>query len=221
MPPDPIRPLVFRHPVSAATHLFWCGWALYATAVLWRLAVTPRQRVGVAVFGGSMVLLYAASGAYHAVPATRPALVQVLLRLDFSAIYVLIAGTATPLFLALPGRRAPAALLATVWGLALAGVAARWLLPAPPFGLALALYLGLGAVAFLPLPALARAIGTRGAAWAVAGGLVYATGAACDALGRPVLWPGVVGPHEVLHFTDMVGSGIHLYVVGRYVVGRR
>src|SRR5262245_1875006 len=117
MPPETIRPFLFRHPVSAATHLVWCLWALYATALLWRLAAGPRQKAGVLVFGGSMVVLYAASAAYHAAPADHPRLLDVLLRLDYSAIYLLIAGTATPLFLALPGRRGPA-LLVVVWGLA-------------------------------------------------------------------------------------------------------
>jgi hypothetical protein len=68
---EPIQPLFFRHPVSAGTHLVYCLWAVYATVLMVRLARGRGRRAAVAVFGVSLVLLYAASAAYHAVPANR------------------------------------------------------------------------------------------------------------------------------------------------------
>jgi hemolysin III len=69
----------------------------------------------------------------------------------------------------------------------------------------------------LPLPAIARAAGWRGTAWLVGGGLAYAAGAACEALQWPVAWPGVVGPHEILHVGDVIGSTMHVVFVMRFV----
>src|ERR1041385_1578251 len=94
-----------RAPVSSASHLFAAAWAVYATLILLRRA-PPRRglRWAVAVFGGSMVLLYLASGVYHGVPfsdAPRPATLHALQTVDRSAIFVLIAGTNTPVMVSL------------------------------------------------------------------------------------------------------------------------
>ena len=73
MPGDLILPFGFRHPVSAVTHLLFCSWAIYATALFRRLNSGDRtRRIGATIFGASMVLLYEASGLHHAIPATHP-----------------------------------------------------------------------------------------------------------------------------------------------------
>src|SRR5262245_1252216 len=99
MPGSAIEPFVFRHPVSALSHLLWCLWAVYAAALLWRLA-RPECRRSLAVFGAGMALLYAASGVYHSIPADYPRLVTTFRRFDLAAIHLLIAATCTPLFAA-------------------------------------------------------------------------------------------------------------------------
>jgi hemolysin III len=214
-----IHPFLLRHPVSAATHLLWCLWALYATALLWRLAGRDRlRRWSVACFGLSMVLLYAASGAYHAVPAAWPTALHLLRLLDYSAIYVLIAGTYTPMFAVLLTGWPRPALLALVWGLALAGIASKWLLPEPPYEWTIGLYVAMGSVGLLAAWPLTRAVGARGMGWALLGGLIYSTGAVCEAARWPVLWPGVIGPHEILHLCDMAGTATHVFFVVRYVL---
>jgi hemolysin III len=219
MPPQAIHPFLLRHPVSAATHLFWCLWSAYAAALLWRLARGDRLRQwSVGCFGASMVLLYAASGAYHAAPASAPRLVDTLRRLDHSAIYLLIAGTYTPIFGVLLTGRLRAFLLALMWALAAAGIACKWVLPFHPHSLTIALYLGMGWIGLVPVRQITRAVGPCGAAWGYLGGLLYTAGAACEAAGWPVLWAGVVGPHEVLHLFDMAGTLTHVFFVARYVL---
>jgi hemolysin III len=214
-----MSPLAFRDPVSATLHLLWCLWALYATALLWRLSRgDPLRRWSVACFGLSRVLLYGASGAYHAAPADRPRLVAALRRLDHSAIYLLIAGTYTPIFAVLLRGRLRASLLALVWGLAVLGIACKWLLPWPPFVFAVAVYLGMGWVGLVPVWQMTRAVGVRGMAWGLLGGLLYTAGALCEAAHWPVLVPGVFGSHEVLHLCDMGGTLTHVFFVGRYVL---
>jgi hemolysin III len=164
MPPDPIHPLLFRHPVSAASHLLYAAWALYALALLRRLARDdPQRRAAVTCFGACLVLLYLASALYHATPAEWPRLVEIFRLLDLSMIHVLIAGTCTLAFAVLPARRRRP-LLCLVWLVALGGVLAKWLLPLPPPRLTVGLFAAAGLLGLLPLRAIAGAVARRGMA---------------------------------------------------------
>ena len=219
MAKDDIVSFVFRDPVSAGTHLLWCVLGLFITALLWRLSRGDRVRqLSTGMFGLSMVLLYGASGAYHAVPRETPQLMAYLRLLDHSAIYVLIAGTYTPVFAVLLRGRLRVVLLTMIWALAGVGIAAKWLLPWPPYGLTVALYILMGWVGIFPIWQLIRAVGVRGMAWGLLGGLFYTFGGVCDALSWPVLLPGVIGYHEVLHLADMGGTLIHVFFIVRYVL---
>ena len=216
---DEIVSFIFRNPVSAGTHLLWCLLAVYVTGLLWRLSRGDRVRqLSTGAFGLSMVLLYGASGAYHAVPGEDLLLVKYLRLLDHSAIYVLIAGTYTPVFAVLLRGRLRIILLSLVWGLAAVGIAAKWLLPWPPYELTVALYIAMGWIVLIPIWQLIRAVGVHGMLWALLGGLLYTFGGVCDAACWPVLLPGVIGYHEVLHLLDMGGTLVHVFFVFRYVL---
>ena len=216
---DEIVSFIFRNPVSAGTHLLWCLLAVYITGLLWRLSRGDRIRqLSTGAFGLSMVLLYGASGAYHAVPGEDLLLVKYLRLLDHSAIYVLIAGTYTPVFAVLLRGRLRIILLSLVWGLAAVGIAAKWLLPWPPYELTVALYIAMGWIVLIPIWQLIRAVGVHGMLWALLGGLLYTFGGVCDAACWPVLLPGVIGYHEVLHLLDMGGTLVHVFFVFRYVL---
>jgi hemolysin III len=214
-----IQAFILRQPVSAATHLFWSLWGVYAAALLWRLSRGDRLRqLALGCFGLSLVLLYAASGAYHAVPASAPQAIAWLKRLDRSLIYVLIAGTYTPVFTVLLTGRLRVMLLVTAWTLAAAGIISTWLLPVPPYAVTVGLYIGMGWLGLLPIVPLVRAIGVCGMALAIAGGLCYTLGALCDAVRWPVPLPGVVGSHEVFHLLVMAGTLAHFWFILCHVV---
>ncbi|HEY7427882.1 MAG TPA: hemolysin III family protein [Gemmataceae bacterium] len=216
---DEIISFIFRNPVSAGTHLLWCVLGVYITALLWRLSRGDRVRqLSTGAFGLSMVLLYGASGAYHAVPREAPLLMKYLQRLDHSAIYVLIAGTYTPVFAVLLGGRLRVGLLSLVWGLAGVGIAAKWLLPWPPYWLTVTLYIAIGWVGMVPIWPLIRAVGVQAMLWGLLGGVLYTFGGVCDAAKWPILLPGIIGYHEVLHLSDMGGTLIHVFFVIRYVL---
>lgn len=202
--------MTLRDPVSSASHLLTAAWAVYATLVLVRLT-PPRsaKRRAVAVFGLSMVLLYAASGTFHAVPGPPDdRTYRYFQLLDHTAILLLIAGTNTPLMLVLLGGRRGRICLAAMWMLAATGAVCLWLLPRPPYALLIALYVGMGWVGVLPFPVYHRRVGGRAMAWAYAGVLVYSIGAACEfaAWPRPTADPVRIGHHEVLHLCDTIAS---------------
>lgn len=212
--------LPLRDPVSSLTHLVASLFAAYVTLLLWRLTCGDRtKRWSIACFGATAVVLYAASGTYHAIrlPIDSPT-VEFFRRLDHSAIYLLIAGTYTPVFAVLLRGRQRAWLLTTVWLLALAGIVAKWLGPIAPEGLSVGLYLGLGWIGVVPLRPLLRAVGWSGMAWGLAGGLFYTIGAACELARWPVLIPGVIGWHEVFHVFDVLGTTFHVVFMIRCVI---
>jgi hemolysin III len=217
---EAILAIPLRDPVSSMTHLVSSIFAVYLTLLLCRLSRGERtKQLSLACFGATAVVLYAASGTYHAIrlPTDSPT-VEIFRRLDHSAIYLLIAGTYTPVFAALLRGSQRAFLLATVWLLAIAGIAAKWLWPIAPEALTVGLYLALGWIGVVPMRALLRAVGWRGMAWGLAGGLCYTAGAACELARWPVLIPGVIGWHEIFHVFDMAGTGFHVVFMIRCVI---
>jgi hemolysin III len=213
-----ITPYIFRDPVSAATHLMWCVLGMYITGMFWRLGRGDRVRqVSVACFGICMTLLYGASGLYHAVRVGEPYLNYFRL-LDHSAIYLLIAGTYTPVCAVLLRGRLRVGLLIMIWSLAAGGIACKWLLSEPPHELTVGLYVAMGWTGLIPAYQLVKAVGAQGMLWGLAGGLLYTIGAVCETLRWPILWPHVIGYHEFFHLMDMAATMVHIYFVMRYVL---
>jgi hemolysin III len=210
-----------RDPVSSLSHLFGLVAAVYFTALLWRLAHGNRARqLGLACFGLSACLLYAASSAYHAVFGP-PALLDALRRLDHSAIYILIAGTYTPIYAVLLPDPLRLRLLVLMWALAAIGVACKWLLPLTSYAVGVGLYVGMGWTGLLAVVPLFRAVGAKGMMIGLLGGLFYTAGGIFDALRWPVIHPEYIRSHEVLHFCDLAGTFCHVIFLVRYVLPYR
>jgi hemolysin III len=216
----PLPYLPLRDPVSSLTHLLTSLCAVYVTLLLRRLTRGDRtKRLSLTCFGICMILLYAASGLYHAIPLPKTTpVVEVFRRLDHSAIYLLIAGTYTPVFAVLLRGRQRGLLLALVWLLACGGIAAKWLLPFTPIKVSVAIYVALGWLGLLAFPELIRAVGLRAMALGGLGGLCYTAGALCEVAHWPVLVPGLFAWHEVFHLCDMAGTALHVAFMVRYVV---
>jgi hemolysin III len=208
----------FRNPVSASTHLFWALVAMFITGLFWQLTRGDwRRRWSVMTFGLSLCLLYTASGVYHSLQGNER-IVNFFRLLDHSMIYVLIAGTYTPILVIMLRGWLRSSQLVLIWAIALAGIICKWTLPAPRYEVTVALYIGMGWMGIIPMPQLIRAIGIRGVAWSVAGGILYTLGGICDAIRWPVLIPGVIAYHEVLHILDMIASATHVVFVIKYVL---
>ena len=197
-----------REPVNAYSHLVGLILATAGTPVLLHLARGPAQALAFAVYGGSLILLYAASTVYHALPLPKHRL-RALRTLDHIAIYFLIAGTYTPVALVTLHGRAGFALLAAAWAIALAGIPFKiWWIDAPIW-LSTGIYLAMGYMALLAAAPLAHAVSPGGLAWLVAGGVAYTIGAVIFSRERPNPFPGVFGHHEIWHLLVLVGSGCH------------
>jgi len=169
----------------------------------------PLAVVGAAIFGGSAVLLYLASTLYHAIPQAR--IKERLQRLDHSAIYILIAGTYTPITLGVLRGTWGWSLLAVVWSLAVAGVIFKALAGARYDRISTLLYLAMGWLALVAIKPLWLHMQPGGLAWLFAGGMAYTVGVVFYALDERVRYS-----HFVWHLFVLAGTCCHFLVVLRY-----
>ncbi|HET6574708.1 MAG TPA: hemolysin III family protein [Fimbriiglobus sp.] len=207
--------------VSSTTHLVTAAWAAYATLILVRLTRGHGPgRWAVGFFGLSMVLLYLASGTFHGARLYTRETDRLFQRLDKSAIFLLIAGSYVPVFVYLLRDHWRRWALAAMLGIAAAGIASLWLLPDLPHPQLVGIYAGMGVVGFITAPKIVASAGWSGVGWIVAVAVCYLGGAAVEVLKWPVLVPGWVGPHEVLHVADMLGTAAMFIFVTRHVIRR-
>lgn len=210
-----------REPVNALTHAVGAVLGVAGLVVLLVLADGDPVRVASAVvYGVSLVLLFTASTLLHAVRAGVRAL-RIFRVLDHAAIFVLIAGTYTPITL-LPLRQAsPVAgwvLFGLVWGLALLGILFKVYWIDAPRWASTGLYLLLGWLAVVAIRPLLGALPVSAFVWLVAGGLAYSVGAVIYALKRPDPFPRVFGYHEIWHLFVLAGAFAHYVLIARFVV---
>lgn len=194
---------------NALTHAAGVVASLVGGAVLITLAAlsgSAYQIVGAAVFAASLVLLYSASTAYHIALGDR---VKHRLKVfDHCAIYVLIAGTYTPL--TLTALRGPWGwtLLGVVWGLAIAGIIFKLFFIGRVPRLSTAVYIGMGWLVLIAAGPLVRAVDPVALAWLVGGGLAY-TGGTIFYHSRRIPYA-----HAVWHLFVLTGSVCHAIAVG-------
>ncbi len=191
--------------------------SLAAGSLLVLLAATARAGVAMAVYAVSVSALFGVSALYHRVTWTGPARRR-MRRLDHAMIFLLIAGTYTPVGLLVLQGTLATVVLAVVWGGAVAGIVVELAWTGAPKWLGGTVYLALGWVAVAAMPQLFSRLGVVGGLLIVAGGLVYSAGAAVYALRRPDPLPAVFGYHEVFHLLVIVGVAAHFLAISLYVV---
>ncbi len=199
-----------REPINSLTH--WAGvlLALPITAGLIVWAVTHGLSPWpFAIFGLSFLMLYLASASYHSFHVSERALLW-LRKLDHSAIFLLIAGSYTPIaYFGLAGNWRWA-VLGVVWGIALAGVTLKLITMRLPRWLSTALYLGMGWIAMAFLPQFVHTLAPGALVWLAVGGALYTAGAVIYATKRWNPRPGIFGFHEIWHLFVLGGSGAHV-----------
>jgi hemolysin III len=184
---------------------------LVVGSVLVAQARGPLARAGCAVYAASVALLFGISALYHRPLWSKPARAR-MRRLDHSAIFVLIAGTYTPMALTLPSAAAHKMLMIAWIGGGL-GVLRALFIPNAPKWLITLLALAMGWIAILYFPAIRRMTSTATVMWMWGGGAAYSVGAVMYAVRRPDPWPRIFGYHEVFHLLVIVGVTCHLIAV--------
>jgi hemolysin III len=191
--------------------------ALPLGVVLVLLADHPAARIAVGVYATCLCAGFGVSAAYHRL-ARSPVARRRLRRLDHSLIFVVIAGTYTPLcVLALPERWG-VPLLVTVWVGAVVGVVLKNVRGADT---ANSLYLVLGWAAVMASPAIVEHLPVAALALMLSGGLAYTLGAAVLFRRRPDPAPAHFGYHEVWHACTVAASGCHFAMISLLVASTR
>ena len=191
--------------------------SLASGTLLVLLATTVRASVAAVIYAASVSALFGVSALYHRVTWTGPARRR-MRRLDHAMIFLLIAGTYTPVGLLVLQGRLGTVVLAVVWGGAIAGIVLELAWTGAPRWLGGTVYLALGWVAVVAMPQLFARLGVTGGMLIVAGGLVYSAGAAVYALRRPDPVPAVFGYHEVFHLLVIAGVAAHFLAISLFVL---
>ncbi len=193
-------------------HQFAAAVALGAGSVLVSMAPSERSATGAALFAVSLVTLFTVSATYHRVNWSVPARAW-MRRMDHASIFILIAGTYTPIALiGLPEALGNSLLLA-IWSGALLGVLQSLFWVNAPKALTAALAVGVGWTLVPYFEEARRSLGVTELALILSGGVAYTVGAVTYAAKRPNPLPGVFGYHEVFHALTIVGAVLHFIVV--------
>jgi hemolysin III len=178
------------------------------------LVLASRERgdallvAGSAVFGVTLVLMYASSTLYHAVRPSRTK--QVLQMVDHVAIYLLIAGSYTPFALGVLRGTLGWWMLGVIWALAMLGIVFKVAVRTRYPRLSTALYVGMGWVSLVTIRPLAQALPSAGFWLLVGGGVAYTAGVFFYVRTRPQYM------HAVWHVFVMAGSACHFVAVWRF-----
>lgn len=204
-----------REPFNGLSHAVG---ALLAVAALWYLVRSaaalnkPIHVVAFAIYGTSLVLLYTSSALYHLLPVSERT-VTMLRRVDHIMIYVLIAGTYTPLcWIVLPASWGKV-MLVLIWALAAAGILFTTLWLNAPRWIATSVYVLMGWTALIAVVPLVETLSTTGLAWLAAGGAFYTGGAIMYGIKKPNPCPGTLGFHELWHLMVIAGSFCHFMMM--------
>ncbi len=213
--------ITIREPGSAITHLIAMLLACAAsTPLLIKCALSGNFSlfVAMAIFIISMILLYGASTLYHSV-SVPDRILKVFRKIDHMMIFVLIAGTYTPVCLIVLGGKQGYTLLAAVWGIALIGMIINICWITCPKWFSSLIYIAMGWVCVFVFGSLLSTLPTAAFLWLLAGGIIYTVGGIIYALKLPLfnLKHANFGSHEIFHLFVMAGSICHFIFMYCYV----
>lgn len=217
--------LKLKDPGSAITHFIGMLLALLATTPLLARASMQLDGIQVAsltVFMVSMILLYGASATYHALDLSEKAN-KVLRKLDHIMIFILIAGTYTPVCVIVLGGKVGKELLLLVWGIALVGILVKSFWITCPKWFSSSLYIAMGWVCIFAFTQIFHSLPRQGFFWLLAGGIIYTVGGIIYALKLPLFNARHqnFGSHEIFHLFVMGGSACHFILMYFYVANMR
>ncbi|GAC1485337.1 MAG: hemolysin III family protein [Gemmatimonadaceae bacterium] len=218
-----MRRISLREPVNGLTHLAGAVLSVVGLVVLLVIAIgngSARQVVAFSIFGASLVSMYCASAFYHSLKVSERAVAH-LRRIDHMMIYILIAGSYTPICLVMLRGPLGLGLLIAVWSLAALGTLQTVAWMHAPQWLSTALYIGMGWIAVFIVRPLLAAAPSGFFLWLLGGGVIYTLGAIVHATDWPRVKVGstqpLFGSHEIWHLFVMGGSFAHYWAMLAYV----
>ncbi len=212
--------LTIREPGSAITHFI--AWLLAvgaASPLIVKAADSSALAAGaMVIFMVSMILLYGASTAYHCASVSDKVL-KIFRKIDHMMIFVLIAGSYTPVCLIVLGGKIGYTLLALVWGVAILGMTVKAVWITCPKWFSSGIYIAMGWLCLLVFGTLWNTLPHAAFGWLLAGGILYTIGGIIYALKLPIFnsLHKNFGSHEIFHLFVMGGSICHFIFMYFYV----
>jgi hemolysin III len=202
-----------REPVNSLTH--WGG-AILALAGLAALLIvgwsTPAKIVSLLVYGLSLIVMFSASATYHMVHA-KDKVLEILRKVDHSAIYLLIAGTYTPFCVNAFSGFWQWGMLGIIWSLAAIGIAVKIFYIKSPRWLNAGIYVVMGWLCIAAVGEMLAVLPAWVITWLIVGGVIYTLGAIVYVTKIFNFAPGVFGFHEVWHIFVMLAAAAHFVAV--------
>lgn len=215
------RHFTFKDPGSAITHLIGMIMAIFAATPLIIRASSARDAIHVislTIYIVSMILLYGASTLYHTFDLSEKEN-MILKKLDHCMIFVMIAGSYTPVCLIVLHGHVGYAMFALVWGIALCGIIFKLCWVTCPKWVSSTLYIVMGWICVLAFTQIIHALPLAAFIWLLAGGIIYTIGGVIYALKLSIFNSRHqnFGSHEIFHLFIMAGSICHYIVMYQYV----
>lgn len=212
--------VTIREPGSAITHFIaWLLAVIAASPLIIKAGNSSSlATLAMVIFTASMILLYGASTAYHSV-AVSDKILRIYRKIDHMMIFVLIAGSYTPVCLIVLGGKMGYTLLTFVWGIAIVGMTVKAFWITCPKCFSSAIYIAMGWTCVLVFGTLWSTLPHAAFAWLLAGGIIYTIGGIIYALKLP-LFNSIhknFGSHEIFHLFVMGGSICHFIFMYFYV----
>lgn len=206
-----------REPVNGLTHLIAAGASVIGLIVLLVIGWgDPGKVISLTIYGGSLILMFLASGFYHSVNADPDTMLK-LRKFDHSAIYLLIAGTYTPIcFIMLDGFW-KWGMLSIIWGLALVGITVKIFFIKAPRWVTAGVYIIMGWLCIIGIQEILVALPAGALFWLALGGIIYTLGAVVYITKTMDFVPDVFGFHEVWHIFVILGALAHYMMIAVYI----
>lgn len=210
-----------KDPISAITHFIGMLMAIFAATPLILKGLKDPNRIHVlslVIFIVSMILLYGASTTYHTLNLSEK--INLFLRkMDHSMIFIMIAGSYTPICVIVLGNKTGYFLLTLVWAIALLGIILKLCWINAPKWLSSAIYIIMGWTCVLAFGSIFNNLSKPAFFWLLAGGIIYTIGGIIYALKLPIFnsHHKYFGSHEIFHLFVMGGSICHFIVMYGYI----
>jgi len=201
------KPLLRGHFHQAAFFV-----TLGATLMLIFKSASHGHILPILIYSIGVLTMFGVSALYHR-PVWSPQKRQLMRRLDHAAIYIMIAGSFTPICLLAMTKEAGQNLLFWIWLTAIIGISQSIFWARAPKWLSAILYIAMGWFIVPYLSVLSDSLGQTHLILLIIGGLTYTVGAVIYATKKPKLWPSVFGYHEFFHILVIIGAIFHFIII--------